>query len=252
MPTFVNHRGHTICPDSLGTAPLVLDLGANRGVFSDEMSKTYGARCVLVEANPRLAAALSGRVLSCAVAAIPGVVSFHIARNDEGSSLLTLPAESAYGCVLQETVDVHARTLDDLLTQVPAPDLLKMDIEGAETDVLLNVSEKALRAIGQIAVEFHCEDLFGFGGRDDVERVVRRLASLGFLAVDFSYPTRMDVLFLNRSRHRVTQLDRLRAEWPGRRGQFARRMPRLAQLARRLMRRPDRYSSCRSESEPRS
>jgi FkbM family methyltransferase len=156
---------------------------------------------------------LEGRfpVWHCAVAATEGPIPFHIAHNDTGSSLLNLPLESVYNCVLHETVQVPAKTLESLLTEIRAPriDLLKMDIEGAEVMVLRSLSGATLRAIGQITVEFHSDPVFGFNLRRDVEEVIRSLQCHGFLCLDFSGTARLDVLFVNRALHHIPWLQRV-------------------------------------------
>jgi FkbM family methyltransferase len=185
----------------------------------DTTRARYGGTYYLVEANPVLAEALrvegSFPVWHCAVAATEGPIPFHIAHNDTGSSLLTLPRESVYNCVLHETVQVQAKTLESLLTEIRAPriDLLKMDIEGAEVMVLRSLSGATLRAIGQITVEFHSDPVFGFDLRRDVEEVIRSLQRHGFLCVDFSGTSRLDVLFVNCALHRIPWLQRMMWEF---------------------------------------
>src|SRR5262249_40125580 len=152
----------------LDSDSVVLDLGANRGEFAKQMSNRYGGTYYLVEANPVLAEALrvEGRfpVWHCAVAATEGPIHFNISQNDEGSSILNLPVESVYNCVLHETIEVQARKLESLFNEIRAPriDVLKMDIEGAEVMVLRSLADTILRAIGQITVEFHSDPVFGF------------------------------------------------------------------------------------------
>jgi FkbM family methyltransferase len=221
---FATIHTHTIYTPPLGTDAVVLDLGAYRGEFAKEMSARYGGTYYLVEANPVLAEALrvEGRfpVWPCAVADTEGSIPFHIAHNDTGSSLLTLPRESVYNCVLRETVQVQARQLESLLTEIRAPriDLLKMDIEGAEVGILRSLSRATLRAIGQITVKFSSEPVFGFDADDrrrDVEEVIRSLQRHGFLCVDFSGTARLDVLFVNCALHRIPWLQRMMWEfWP--------------------------------------
>src|SRR5215470_5236924 len=130
-------RSHTFYEPPLGRDSVVLDLGANRGAFAKQMSARYGGTYYLAEANPFLAESLreetSFPVWDCAVAATEGPITFNIAENDEGSSLLPLPNQSVYNCVLRQSVQVPGRRLDSLITELGSPkiDLLKMDIEGA-------------------------------------------------------------------------------------------------------------------------
>ena len=222
---FETIRGHTIYTPPLNSGAMILDLGANRGDFAREMKARYGGRGYLVEANPDLAAQLrrdgSFPVIHGAVAASDGTVRFNVAENDEGSSVLDLPKTSSYQCTLRRTVDVPARTLESIVAETGAGriDVLKIDIEGAEVDVLDRVPAEVLSAVGQITIEFHCDPMFGFNLREGVERVIRRLRGLGFLCLDFSHRTRVDVLFINTRLCRVPWLTRaawrMREDRPG-------------------------------------
>jgi FkbM family methyltransferase len=201
---FQSVRGHTFYTPLL-REPVVLDLGANHGEFSRTLSSRFGGTYHMVEANPRLHQELrvAGRfpVLGCAVTAREGTVRFNLARNDEGSSVLNLPADSIYNCVLDETVEVPGRTLASLVDELGLEriDLLKMDIEGAELEVLAGVDPALMGRVGQMTVEFHGAREFGFGLSREVEEVIRRMEGMGFAWFDFSRPKRTDVLFLNRA-----------------------------------------------------
>jgi FkbM family methyltransferase len=213
---FETIRGHTVYTPPLGPAAVVLDLGANHGEFARHMSERFGGRYYLVEANPALADRLRAdarfRVWPCAVTPVDGPIAFHIARNDEGSSLLDLPATSRYDCVLSETVDIAGRTLESLVAEIGAEriDLVKMDIEGAEVAVLRTLPSAVLRRIGQLTVEFHGDPVFGFALREQVEEVIRSLRRQGFLCLDFTNRERLNVLCINLGVHRVPWPSRVR------------------------------------------
>jgi FkbM family methyltransferase len=225
MTAFEDIRGHTIYARGLGPEAVVLDLGANRGEFCRQVQTRFGARCHAVEANPALAAALEreGRfhVWGCAVAGADGRVAFHIAGNDEASSLLALSSASVHSQGVRETLQVTSMSLTTLLARIGCPriDLLKMDIEGAEVEVLHSVPESELRSIGQLSVEFHSHAEFGFSIHQGVDEAIRRLQRCGFLFLDFSYGTRRDVLFINRRLNPISRwrewLWRLRLDSPG-------------------------------------
>jgi len=113
----------------------VWDVGANVGLFAFAAAG-LGARVVAVEADPWLAhllqcsAHLNGlpvTVVSAAAAAQPGSAALHISPEGRASNSLVGdgPARS-----------VTAITLDGLLENFPAPDVLKIDVEGAEYAVL--------------------------------------------------------------------------------------------------------------------
>jgi FkbM family methyltransferase len=209
-------RGHSLYTPPLGADSVIVDLGANHGEFALEMSRRFGGRYYLVEGNPELQESLRAttpfRVLPYAVAPEDGPVRFNLAKNDEGSSILALPETSVYDCTLARTVEVAGKRLEAILAEVEEPriDLLKVDIEGAEIEMLTTADAARLRGIGQITVEFHGDSVFGFGLHREVEEAIDRLETLGFVALNFSRPLRTDVLFVNLALHR---LSRSRALW---------------------------------------
>jgi hypothetical protein len=88
---------------------------------------------------------------------------------------------------------------------------LKLDIEGAEVRALDSLSDAQLQRIVQITVEFH--DFCGQITSAEVDRVVSRLLVNGFFMVCFSFSTRGDVLFVNKSLQPLSFTDRLTITW---------------------------------------
>ena len=135
------------------TAPpgTILDLGSNIGVSALFFRRRFpDARIVAVEASPRLAEllrentrALGVDVRAAAVAAEPGTVSFHDSGVELGGST---SADGGGG------VTVPAIGLDDLLREV-RPDLVKLDIEGAEFELLRTSRE--LARVPHVVGEIH-------------------------------------------------------------------------------------------------
>jgi len=175
-------RGHTVFVEPLRPGAVVVDLGANRGEFSRQMEAIFDARCYVVESNPILAARLEQdgayTVWKCAVAGSERSVSFHLANNNEASSILELTERSVHSGGVRETVEVEAKTLETLLAEIGCRcvDLVKMDIEGAEVEVLRTVPTSVLRRIGQITAEFHAHEELGFDIRQGIEEVIDRIS----------------------------------------------------------------------------
>src|SRR5262249_4200675 len=92
-------------------------------------------------------------------------------------------------------------------------DLIKMDIEGAEVEILETLPREILRRIGQITAEFHSAPIFGFDLQLRVERIIRRLRRERFMALDFSRGSRTDVLFVNRRMYGISWLASIRQEF---------------------------------------
>jgi hypothetical protein len=84
-----------------------VDLGPNHGEFALEMSRRFGGRYYLVEANPEphntLRSGTSFPELAYVVAPQDAPVRFSVAKNDKESSILLLPEMSVYDCTLART-----------------------------------------------------------------------------------------------------------------------------------------------------
>jgi FkbM family methyltransferase len=156
----------------------VLDIGANIGVFSMRQARR-GARVYAFEPNPecfrRLTSAIDANRLSdmitafnCALGAVPGIGLLTVSTNTcTGSVMAVRPA----GDVSRITVEV--KSLDGVLASLGLKriDLVKIDVEGAEVDVLQGASE-VLAMVNRIVLEYHSEQL--------LEAVVAYLSGFGF------------------------------------------------------------------------
>jgi FkbM family methyltransferase len=196
--------GHSFVGSWLGPDSVVVDLGANVGGFSHEIQNRYRCRVAGVEANPTLARAIvKNDRLSCtnlAITANPGQIEFFIDPQNNEASTIDPQGRRAE---LQRVV-VEGRTFVDFakregLTHI---DLLKIDIEGAELDLLENMPNSVLQEIRQICVEFHAfirpHDL------PRIEAVIAAMRARNFFVLDFSRNL-SNVLMIN------MQLSRLRA-----------------------------------------
>jgi FkbM family methyltransferase len=127
----------------------VWDIGANLGLFSFAAAARAGpaGRVLAVEADTDLVGLLrrsaaapgAGRapveVLPAAVSGEVSVARFHIARRNRATSHLASFGTSMAGGV-RATGLVPTVTLDWLAERFPAPDVIKVDVEGAEVAVL--------------------------------------------------------------------------------------------------------------------
>ncbi len=197
-PSSVTARiaGHTFLPSLIGPTSVVLDVGASQGQFTQAMARKFGCKVYAVEPNPYLCADLKQL-------AIPGVTVHGVALADTRcprSFLLMDNSESSHFCTAdnpsERAVQVEARTLEDLISEIPdiGIDLIKMDVEGAELDVLERVPARALERVRQLTVEFH--QFMYPESRVRIEAVKKRFYDSGFWVVDFSR-TNYDVLFVH-------------------------------------------------------
>jgi FkbM family methyltransferase len=177
-------------PD-LSADGVVIDAGCSyEADFSVRLIERHGVRAFGVDPTRKHAPALSaletrypGRFkhLPCAIAATDGTLTFHESRVNESGSLFT----DHVNVVHDETTsyDVEAVTLGTLLQRVGVEtvDILKLDLEGAEYELLEHITAEELRPFKQVFIEFHHHAVSHFG-EADTRRLVGRISGFGFRA----------------------------------------------------------------------
>jgi FkbM family methyltransferase len=188
-------KGHTFLKGYLNRAGSVIDLGMNKGDFARIMHDTYGSRVIGAEANPVLAAKLSGsNGIVCKNVAISdsnGNVKFSINEDSEASTIVSDSTP-----ISDTVIPVPSITLSKFLreAEVEQVDLLKIDVEGAELDIIETTDPDIFRRCTQITVEFHRFLYPSHAPR--IEKAIALMSGLGFRYIDFSNE-RTDVLFIN-------------------------------------------------------
>lgn len=136
-------------------AKSIWDIGANCGVFTLAAAHVAApdAEILAVEADPFLAALLqkstrdpanSDRSISVLCAAVSdhnGVARFLIASRGRSSNSLEQSGHRSQAGGTRFIQHVATTTLDALLEHFSAPDLIKIDVEGAETMVLAGAEQ---------------------------------------------------------------------------------------------------------------
>jgi FkbM family methyltransferase len=168
--------------DSLEPGATALDVGANVGVYAIAAALRVGpsGRVVAVEADedyvPRLRANLERNalenveVIAAAAGDADGEAELMIASDRAFSSLKPLVAYSGSGA----TRRVPLRRLDTIWSELGEPNVafVKIDVEGAEVEVLTGAERLLERCRPALIVEVR---------RDDTEpEVLRRLSGLGY------------------------------------------------------------------------
>ncbi|MFN7896970.1 MAG: FkbM family methyltransferase, partial [Cyanobacteriota bacterium] len=141
-------------------APVIIDCGSNYGVSILWFKKNYpDAKIVGVEADPAVFDMLSRNIsrrnfsdvklLHRAVSSKSGHIPFHCLGADSGR----IHAGSPDGISSStEVIDVPTVLLDELIGEDEV-DFLKIDIEGAELDVISG--SKKLNRVNQMFIEYH-------------------------------------------------------------------------------------------------
>jgi FkbM family methyltransferase len=141
------------------TDPVIVDIGANTGLFALRMKQLFpAAKVVCYEPFPPNFAQLQQTISSNNLAGVSAVPKAVGAR--KGSALLYIHERNVGGhsfypaqASSRQSIAVEVMDLDSVLAECPAPvDLLKLDCEGAEFDILMNSSNLS-RKVRQVIFE---------------------------------------------------------------------------------------------------
>jgi FkbM family methyltransferase len=188
-------KEHSFYDDKFNSEIVVVDLGACRGEFINEIDKLYKVKkAILVEANPTNFKVLSAR---------ENYVLYNKAISDKDGEIFDFAEDvnSPYngsfvfnyfnGIIHKiETISLEKIIEENNLSHI---DLLKIDIEGAEFKVLPNLEKKVYDKISQISVEFH--DFIDPSYKQLTTSIVNYIESFGFKRI--SKP----ISYMNGSEH---------------------------------------------------
>jgi FkbM family methyltransferase len=204
----LSHRNALLRLKSLGFTPAVVyDIGAYRGGWTRLAAEVFpDAQFVLFEANRDHAGELAASGRRHLIAALgdtdSGARAFHVPREGDvtGASLYIENTTHYAGQNLQVR-EVETARLDTVVARekLPAPDLIKIDVQGAELEVLAGAAE-TLRAAGALIVEVSLVD-YNRGG-PLAAQVIAAIDRLGFRCADLCEVHRS-------AHHFVLQLDLL-------------------------------------------
>lgn len=199
----VTIREHTFFRSFLSHQSIVVDAGGNLGHFALAISRLTGAKVFVLEPVPNLFKQIPEheRIQKFEMALVPqsGTFNLNLSRNPESNSLRPLKSESHSGLLCVNGVSLSDFMLDQSIEKI---DVLKIDIEGAEIEVLLSIDSNILSRVSQVTVEFHAHtrDLLQdqFKEIKRIHEVIKYLEDHGFMMINRSSPFFIDVLFLNR------------------------------------------------------
>ena len=135
-------------------APVIFDCGTNIGTSILYFRQTCpNARIVAFEADEHISALLQKNLQQNQISGVD-VITKAVWTNDEGILFGSDQADSASIFSQTDQKIVPSVRLRDYLLREPRIDMLKMDIEGAETAVLLDCRD-ALAPVQNLFVEFH-------------------------------------------------------------------------------------------------
>lgn len=166
---------------------LAVDIGANFGLFSRYCLSRGAGRVLAVEANSTAFTYLQqnikqeeGRVLHKAIHSYDGEIEFHESENTLVSGVYEDRNDiSQHGKI--KTKNIECLKLDTLLKDEKEIDLLKIDVEGAEYEILEACSDETLSRCSKIYLEFHD----GIEKKDRLENIKQRFSDLGFELINY-------------------------------------------------------------------
>jgi FkbM family methyltransferase len=195
-PNILELRGHHFCDDLIGDSAAILDLGGHKGEFSEEINRRHpGLKSLIVEANPDLYEALkppagSEKIWGAASGSDGEATFFASNSNPEGGNIYS-----------EEGTQFKLNTygLETLVRKLGADqiDLAKVDIEGAELELLEEASDDLLKRFRQFTIEFH--DFLHPDHLPRIDKLFRRMETLGFLVIKCSMKHHRDVLIVRLS-----------------------------------------------------
>ncbi len=176
----------------------IIDAGCHVGLFSIKAS-THVKRVICIEAHPINYRLFEINLIKNNIKNIipmnaalwykNGPVYLHEGKNTDLHSLIDRK-EKIFS---DKKIKVNALTLEDITKDYKEIDLLKLDIEGAEFDIILNMSNECLRKFKRIVGEIHLEY------ENRLDDVVKKLECNGF-DITFCNPYdtyRLDKIFKN-------------------------------------------------------
>jgi FkbM family methyltransferase len=195
-------REHLVYTEDLNVRSTVIDLGANEAAFSREMHLLFSCKCFAIEPNAFLFDRINEDFIAkfnYAVTAVDGPVDFYISSNKEASSIID-HFENRWG--VQEKQTVQGISFSSLVNELDLGgkdiEVLKIDIEGAELDLIDSLTARDVQNVKQITIEFH--DWLNKDLSDRTVGAIKKLISFGFDAYtttpNHDWPVEM--LFLNR------------------------------------------------------
>lgn len=173
-------KEHTFFDDLLKDEIVVVDLGACKGEFINELENFFKIKkAILVEANPtnfnKLPVKDNYTLYNKAVSKNNGdIISFYEDLNSpyNGSKVFN------YFNGFEHKIETI--TLDHLMEEnnIDYIDILKIDVEGSEYEILPSISDECYSKIRQITVEFH--DFIDTELKIKTEEIINKLELLGF------------------------------------------------------------------------
>lgn len=205
--------------ETLDPKPIIRTLyqiGAHRAQELHAMRKAFPtlSNLVLFDPSPRVRMHLQNlasaspdiRFFPMAISAVSCRAPFYLTNNDQMSSSL-LPMKEHLDLFpevkVTETIEVLCSPLDNIILEagLQLPDMLFLDVQGAEYDILESLSDRVLEHVKIIYTEVSKVEVYeGAKMLDDIIKLLcPRFEFRGYEPCDAQIPTHGDALFVKPS-----------------------------------------------------
>jgi FkbM family methyltransferase len=188
-----------ICPVYINSESVFYSFGAGMNIsFDTEMEEKFGLKVCLFDPTPKSIKFVKEQKLNpnyvfeeIGIADFTGNASFYLPLNPEYVSATIEKQNDS-----QNSVEVRVERLSEIMVRNKHNfiDLIKMDIEGAEYDVIDDILKSGIK-IGQLLVEFHHR--FPKIGIKKTRDTIKKLRNAGF-ALFYVSDTGEEFSFINR------------------------------------------------------
>lgn len=166
----------------------VIDIGANIGLWTEYIDSVSDVQHVyMVEPNKKALEVMFNSfgysdkftISPIAISHIDGKLDFFVDPNNSTISSMMDAHRDTAGGALSQTYSVESMTFNSYINthNIKYVDLLKLDIEGAEYDLLNSMTKEDFDKIGNILLEYH---ISAEKNMDDVALLMGKLKMFGF------------------------------------------------------------------------
>jgi FkbM family methyltransferase len=181
--TYIEARNINYLQRFVPPGATVIDVGANIGFFARKFGQWAGrdGKVIAIEPEINNVKLLKQGLKRVGLESVVEVVHAAATETDGEISLIVDPYHHANHRIGQSDVKVAARAVDSLTAKLKVPvTLIKIDVQGAEAQVLAGAKETLQRYKPAIFIEIDANGLRSFGST--AEGLIQGLAELGYRA----------------------------------------------------------------------
>jgi FkbM family methyltransferase len=166
---------------------ILIDIGANIGVFSVFASINTNSKIIAIEPHPDNYTLL---LRNLELNHIDNIITINSAVGERNESRFLAIGKVLSGCQLipsgyslpamKKSIEIDCRTLIDIMQKgninlEREPCFIKLDCEGSEYEIMKSIDDEILSRIKVISMEYHLKN-----GKDSMKRLIKRLKRLAF------------------------------------------------------------------------